>query len=119
MGEVSEEQKYEILKRAWIFVTTSIKEGWGLSVIEANYFGAPAIAYDVPGLRDSINNGETGLLIPSGDIEALANAIVKVLNDSGLRERLGQNAQSWASTFSYDRTVDEFAEVIGGVLSVE
>ena len=117
MGEVSEEQKYEILKRAWVFATTSIKEGWGLSVIEANYFGAPAVAYDVPGLRDSINDGETGLLVPAGDIEGLAKAIVRVLNDTELRERLSQNARSWASTFSYDRTAGEFAKVIEDVLS--
>jgi glycosyltransferase involved in cell wall biosynthesis len=119
IGEVSEEQKYEILKRAWIFVTTSMKEGWGLSVIEANYFGAPAVAYDVPGLRDSINDGVTGLLVPSGNIEELAKAIVKVLNDTELRERLSQNARSWASSFSYERTAEEFAKVIGGVLSGE
>lgn len=119
IGEVSEEQKYEILKRAWIFVTTSMKEGWGLSVIEANYFGAPAVAYDVPGLRDSINDGVTGLLVPSGNIEELAKAIVKVLNDTELRERLSQNARSWASSFSYERTAEEFAKVIGGVVSGE
>jgi glycosyltransferase involved in cell wall biosynthesis len=117
IGEVSEEQKIEILKRAWVFVTPSMKEGWGVSVIEANYFMTPAIAYDVPGLRDSINDGVTGLLVPPGNIEGLAKAIVRVLNDSKLRGRLSQNARGWAAGFSWDSSAKEFERVLEGVIS--
>lgn len=116
MGEVSEEEKVQILGQAWVFVTPSMKEGWGITVIEANYCGTPAIAYNVPGLRDSIRDGETGLLVPAGDMDELAGAISKVLGDSELRERLSQNAVTWASSFNWDNSAKEFVKVIGGAI---
>lgn len=119
LGEVSEEEKVKLLQQAWIFVTTSMKEGWGITVLEANACGTPAIAYDVPGLRDSIKDGETGLLVPSGDIEGLAQAITKLLTDAELRERLGGNALDWASSFDWDRSAEEFATVIRGLINGE
>jgi glycosyltransferase involved in cell wall biosynthesis len=118
-GEVSEEEKVNVLRSAWVFVTPSFKEGWGITVIEANTCGTPAIAYNVSGLRDSIKPGETGLLVPAGDIDGLAKAISRVISDSDLRSRLGQNALEWASSFSWDHSAEEFAKVIGGVVSGE
>jgi glycosyltransferase involved in cell wall biosynthesis len=116
-GEVSEEEKAEILKRAWVFVTPSMKEGWGISVIEANACGTPAIAYDVLGLRDSVKDGETGLLVPDGKIEQLAEAIVELLSDSERRAGLSQNALGWASSFSWDRSAEEFTKILEGVIT--
>ena len=87
--------------------------------MEANGCGIPAIAYDVPGLRDSIRDGETGLLVPSGDIEGLAEAIIKLLTDAELRERLGRNALDWASSFGWDRSAEEYMTVITGVINGE
>ena len=63
-----------------------MKEGFRLNVVEANALGTPCIAYDVVVLRDSVRSGETGLLVPDGDVEALANAIIKVLSDDVLRD---------------------------------
>jgi glycosyltransferase involved in cell wall biosynthesis len=117
IGEVSEEEKVEVLSRAWVFVTPSMKEGWGITVIEANDCGTPAIGYNVPGLSDSIQDGKTGLLVPSGDIKELAKAIVRVIDDSELRERLSQNARSWAAGFSWDSSAKEFEKVLDGVIS--
>lgn len=58
-----------------------LQEGWGLNVAEANALGVPCVAYNVTGLRDSIRNGETGSLVTSGDIQALAERLIKVLED--------------------------------------
>jgi glycosyltransferase involved in cell wall biosynthesis len=110
VGEVSEAEKIKILQRAWVFVTASMKEGWGITVIEANACGTPAIAYDVPGLRDCIRHGETGLLVPYGDIERLAKATVRLLGNSELREKLSLSAVNWASTFSWEKSADEFMQ---------
>jgi len=107
-GEVSGVEKIKILQQAWVFVTTSMKEGWGITVIEANACGTPAIAYDVPGLKDSIRHSKTGLLVPSGDIKGLAKAIVRLLTNSELREKLSLNAQNWVSTFDWEKSADEF-----------
>lgn len=112
LGEVSEEEKIEILQEAWIFVTTSEKEGWGITVVEANACGTPCIAYDVPGLRDSIVDAETGFLVEDGNVEELACMICKVLDDERLRGRLSRNALEYAKKFSWDESADEFERVL-------
>jgi glycosyltransferase involved in cell wall biosynthesis len=109
---VSEEGKIEVLSRAWVFVTPSMKEGWGITVIEANDCGTPAIGYDVPGLRDSIQDGKTGLLVPQGNIDRLTAAIVNVLTDEDLRNELSRNALDWASGFTWDNSAGAFSEVL-------
>jgi len=112
MGEVSEEGKMEVMSRAWVFVTPSMKEGWGITVIEANYCGTPAIGYNVPGLRDSIRDGKTGLLVSQGDVDRLADAVVSILTDGRLREQLGRGALDWASGFTWDNSAEAFSGVL-------
>jgi glycosyltransferase involved in cell wall biosynthesis len=112
-GFISEKEKAELLGSAWIFVTPSSKEGWGITVIEANACGTPAIGYDVPGLRDSIKNGRTGLLVEKdGDVKALAESIVKVLENQELGRNLSKNAFEWSKNFSWDKTAGEFAKIL-------
>lgn len=106
-GFVSEEKKVEILNRSWVVVNPSVKEGWGLTVIEANACGTPVIAANSPGLRDSVKNGETGILYPYGDIEKLAAEIVRVLTDERLRETLSQNALTWSQNFDCDKNAEK------------
>lgn len=112
LGQVSEEEKIEILQEAWIFVTTSDKEGWGITVLEANACGTPAIAYDVPGLRDSIKDGETGLLARSGDIKALSETIINMLEDDKLREKLSKNAFVYSKQFSWDESAMQMLKIM-------
>ena len=112
VGEVSEREKVKLFQKAWIFVTPSEKEGWGITVIESSACGTPCIAYNVPGLKDSIKHGYNGLLVREGNIEALANAMTKVLKDDGLRNVLSRNAIKWAKRFSWDKSADEFERVI-------
>lgn len=112
-GHIDEKEKAELLGSAWVFVTPSSKEGWGITVIEANACGTPCIAYDVPGLRDSIRDGRTGLLIKEdGDVEALAESIVEVLRNDSLRKNLSKKALKWASSFSWDKSAEEFMNVL-------
>ncbi|TRZ49436.1 MAG: glycosyltransferase family 1 protein [Dehalococcoidia bacterium] len=112
LGEVNDNKKVELFDRAWVYVTTSSREGWGLTVIEANACGTPAVAYNVPGLRDSIIDGETGLLVPYGDLEALAKAVIKVLTDDGMRKKMSINAMKWARRFDWNRTAEEVMKVL-------
>ena len=87
-GYITEAQKVDLLRRAWFTVTTSLKEGWGLTVVEANACGTPSIAADVPGLRDAVREGETGLLYTHGDSAALSACMFRLLEDGALRSRL-------------------------------
>jgi glycosyltransferase involved in cell wall biosynthesis len=76
-----------------------------------------SIAYDVPGLRDSIRNEETGLLIKEdGDVEKLAEAIIRILKDEELRMVLSENALEYSKNFSWDKTAEEFLKIVKGVV---
>ncbi len=99
-GYVDDECKRKLLQRAWVFVNPSEMEGWGISVIEANACATPAISYDVPGLREAIVDGVSGLLVP--DSEALSTSIIRVLSDEKLREKLAFGAVSRAGAFSWE-----------------
>jgi glycosyltransferase involved in cell wall biosynthesis len=116
-GYLTVEQKVDLLRRAWFTVTTSLKEGWGLTVIEANACGAPSVAADVPGLRDAVREGETGLLYPYGDIGALSARMLRILEDGALRRRLGEGALRWAATFDWDEAAEKTLAFLSGVTS--
>lgn len=111
-GYVSEEEKVRFMQEARVLVLPSQREGFGLVVIEANACGTPVVATDVPGLRDAVVNGETGLLVSYGDIEALAEAILKLLMDDELRERLPRNVVEWTKQFSWDKTAEDFLKIL-------
>jgi glycosyltransferase involved in cell wall biosynthesis len=115
-GYVSEEEKIRRMQEAHVLVLPSQREGFGLVVIEANACGTPVVATHALGLRDSIIDGETGLLVPYEDVEALANAIIRVLSDEGLREELSRNAIEWAGRFSWEKTAEEFLKVAEGAV---
>lgn len=106
-GFVTEEEKLELFRRAWVHVLTSPKEGWGITNIEAAACGTPTIASDSPGLRDSVVHGETGFLVPHGDVAALAERVRALIADRALRERLGAGARSFARRFTWDRAAEE------------
>ncbi|MFP6665181.1 MAG: glycosyltransferase family 4 protein [Deltaproteobacteria bacterium] len=112
VGFVSEEEKIDWMRRATVVVQPSHKEGWGLTVVEANACGTPVVATDVPGLRDSVRDGGNGLLVPRGDAAALAAALGRVLGDPDLRGHLAEGARSWAARFHWEAVADAFAQVL-------
>lgn len=101
-GFVSEEEKIRWIQDAAVVVQTSEKEGWGMTMIEASICNTVPIASAVEGLRDSVRDGETGLLVPYGDPSALAAAIVRVLTDAELRARLVAGGREWSGHFGWD-----------------
>jgi glycosyltransferase involved in cell wall biosynthesis len=112
-GRVSDEEKIRLLQRAWVFVTPSSKEGWGVTVIEANACGTPVVAYDVPGLRESVIDGETGLLTKEdGNVGLLTKDATTVLLDEKLREKLSKNALDHSKNFSWDKSSKEFLKIL-------
>jgi len=110
-GYTDLKEKIKLLQNAWVFVATSRKEGFGLSVLEANACGTPAVAFDVPGLKDAISN-ETGLLVKYGDVRRLAEAIVMILKDEKLRRRLSENSYRFSGLFSWDKSAEEFLTIL-------
>ena len=107
LGFVSEERKLELYRRSWAVVLPSLKEGWGITNLEAAGCGTPALAADNSALRESVRDGETGFLFPTGDVRALAAAMGRLAGDAALRERLGRGARAFAESFSWERTAQE------------
>ena len=117
-GFVSEQRKIEFLRSAHLLVHPSVKEGWGLVVIEANTQGTPAVGYNVSGLRDSVQDGKTGLLVESHNTVSLAEAIIKVLRDDGLRDSLSSNALEWSRQFNWDKAAEVFLATIENAVAI-
>ena len=103
LGFVSDEEKRRLMRRSWAVILTSPKEGWGISNVEAAACGTPALASDSPGLRESVRHGETGFLVPHGDVSALAERLLALAADPALVERLGQGARRFAEQLSWER----------------
>lgn len=109
LGFVSEERKVELYRQTWAVVFPSPKEGWGITNVEAAACGTPAVASDSPGLRESVRSGETGLLVPHGDVSALGAALRSLAGDAALRARLGRGARAFAETLPWSRAAEETA----------
>ena len=107
-GFVSQAEKVERMRRSHLAVLPSIREGWGLTNIECNSVGTTVVAADSPGLRDSVKDGETGLLYPYGDVEAMVESIMKILSNTGYRQKLEKSALEWAEKFNWDSAAGEF-----------
>lgn len=106
-GFVDDATKKQELEKSYCVVNTSLKEGWGITNIEANACGTPVISANSPGLRDSVKNGVSGLLYEYGNIQELAKMIIDVFTDKELRMKLSRGAIEWAETFSWDKSAEE------------
>jgi glycosyltransferase involved in cell wall biosynthesis len=111
-GRVSEEKNVEMMGQAGRVVIMSMMEGWGIVVIESNAAGTPVIGSDVPGLRDSIVDGKTGILSPLNDTEKLAENIITLINDSDKLQKMSIEAEKWAEKFTWDAAAEHFIEVV-------
>ncbi|MDM7916652.1 MAG: glycosyltransferase family 4 protein [Candidatus Eisenbacteria bacterium] len=116
LGHKSGAEKLAMLAQTRVLVYTSPKEGWGLSVIEANAMGIPAVASDSPGLCESVRDGETGYLVPHGDVRALAGRLIELLSDDALWSRMGRAGIEWASRFHWDAMADETEGLLARVV---
>lgn len=109
-GPVGESEKRELLSKSWVFVNPSLHEGWGISVIETNLLKTPAISFDVPGLSDSISNNYSGFLC-NGEIQMI-DKLYEILTNTKLREKMGENAYSWANKFDWDKSAKKSLRII-------
>jgi glycosyltransferase involved in cell wall biosynthesis len=107
VGFVSDEERDRLLGSARVCVCPSTKEGWGLTVIESNALGTPVVATDAPGLRDSVDPGKTGFLVPDGDVDAFADRIGALLSDTELGQRMSSAALAWSRRFDWDRAAEQ------------
>ncbi|MBU6366669.1 MAG: glycosyltransferase family 4 protein [Gemmatimonadetes bacterium] len=117
LGRVDEAAKVALLRRAWATLFASPKEGWGITNLEAAASGTPVIASDSPGIRESVRHGETGFLVPHGQVAAMAEQMRLLSGERALVERLGSAARRFAEGFTWagaaEATEAHLREVVG------
>jgi glycosyltransferase involved in cell wall biosynthesis len=112
LGYMPRKQIVDLLYRTHIFMNPSPKEGWGLTVIEANECGVPVVASRRPGLVDSVQEHTTGLLARYGDPEDFAAKAMSLLRDPERWRRMSEEAVRWARSFSWDWAADETEKIL-------
>ncbi|MDJ0347200.1 glycosyltransferase family 4 protein [Streptomyces sp. PH10-H1] len=114
-GRISEADKQQLLGSAWLLLHPAQVEGWGLVITEAAVRRTPAVGFDVPGLRDSVAHGRTGLLTPTGS--GFASAWASLALDPRRRAAMGRAARRRALDLQWTETVERFASVVDEALA--
>jgi glycosyltransferase involved in cell wall biosynthesis len=111
LGWVDEATKQRVLASSWVLAMPSVKEGWGLAILEAAANGTPAVAFRAAGgVRESVRHGATGLL--ADDLDEFTRHLAWILLNRHLRERLGEAARAHAARFTWPHTAAAFAAVL-------
>ena len=108
LGRIDKSSKTELLRKAHLLISASVKEGWGLVVTEANSQGTPAVVYDVDGLRDAVKDGATGLVTGRNTPGGLSAQIVRALQDQVLYKKLQEGAWNWSKKITFDEAYRGF-----------
>lgn len=111
-GRVPAEKKKELVRKAHIIAVTSVREGWGLIVTEANSQGTPAVVYNVSGLRDSVRHNETGLVCSNNTPQNLSENIVALLKNKDMYARLQKNAWEWSKSLTPENSYQIFKNIL-------
>ena len=104
-GRLSDDEQLDAYRSAWVVASTSGKEGWGMTLTEAAACGTPGIATDIPGHRDAIQDGQSGILV--GLNESFADRLSEVLLNDQLRATLSEGALAYAQTLTWERTATD------------
>jgi glycosyltransferase involved in cell wall biosynthesis len=114
-GRVSEQEKHRLLCAAWLLLHPALIEGWGIVVAEAAIRGTPAVGFDVPGLRDSVVNGQTGVLV--GSEGEFASAWASLALNHQVRQAMGVAAREFAERLHWSLAVEGFARAADEALA--
>ena len=109
--DLTENEKWDLIRASRILVVTSAVEGFGIVVLEANAYGIPVVASTgVP--EGAVQDGGNGLRYPFGDVPALAKKLSQLLQDGELYSRLSQNASKGVEQYRWTRVGAEFERVV-------
>ena len=117
MGAQNQDTLLYYYSAADVTVVPSRYESFGMVALEAMACGTPVIASKVGGLAFTVQDGQTGFLVPDRDPELLAAKIRSLLDDDGLRRRLGRQAAQWAGRFGWPAVADQILSVYDQVQS--
>ena len=102
LGYMNEEKKRKVLQKSHLLLHASVKEGWGLVVIEAASQGTPSVVYNVPGLNESVKNGITGIVIKENTPEELAGQAIRLYSNKDMYNKMQIEGLKWAKSLNWD-----------------
>jgi glycosyltransferase involved in cell wall biosynthesis len=111
LGRVSEEEKVRLYQRAWVVLSTSYVEGWGMTVVEANACGTPVVAYATGSMPELIKEGVNGFLVPYKDYKYAAKIMDSILEEGVVKE-LSRKSLEESMKYSWERTAWEYAKYL-------
>ncbi|MFC7534497.1 glycosyltransferase family 4 protein [Actinoplanes sp. GCM10030250] len=115
-GFVSEEHKHDLLCGSWLLLMPSLKEGWGLTIVEAGARGTPSVAFrSAGGVADAMADGETGVLVE--DEYEFFRAVRSLVMDRRRRTAMGSAAAAHARRFTWEKAGEAFSQVVAGQLA--
>lgn len=118
LGRINEKLLPSLYNCTDVFVLPSIQEGQGIVLLEAQASGKPVVAFDIGGVKETVQNGETGLLVKQEESDALADALIKLLNDKNLREIMGANGRKFiVENYTWDICAQKMLKVYREVLA--
>ncbi len=112
LGEVSKKEKIQLMQKSHLACFSSVKEGWCLVVTEVNSQGTPAVVYNVDGLRDSVIEGKTGIVVKTNTPEKIAESIIQILKNKELYEEMQRNAYWFSKQITFDNSYSDFLKTI-------
>lgn len=104
-GKVTEKKKYELLKKSHLLLHASVKEGWGLVVVEAASQGTPSVVYNVAGLRDSVINNKTGIILKENTPSEMAKQAIKLIKNKNVFKAYQKNCLEYAKSLSWEKSI--------------
>ncbi|WMT49136.1 MAG: glycosyltransferase family 4 protein [Thermoplasmatales archaeon] len=113
-GRLSDNEVADIVSASWLNIHTSTTEGWGISIIEAAASGTPTVAYDVPGVHDSVQEGMNGIRVNDGDRSALVEASYKILKSP---EKWWASSIEVAKNYSWEKSSELWGLKINEILN--
>ncbi len=116
-GHLSEEKKLDLIKKAHILLHASVKEGWGLVVIEAASMATPSVVYNVSGLRDSVKNGKTGIVLGENSSKEMARQTVSLFKNKKKYEQFQKNCLQWAGSLTWPKATEQSLALLNEVLN--
>lgn len=106
-GRVPDDKKLELMRKAHLLLHASIKEGWGLVVIEAASQGTPSVVYNVAGLRDSVKNNKTGIVLSDNTSKEMAKQVLQLIKNPAKYRSYQKNALTWAKSLTWEKSTQK------------
>lgn len=102
LGKVNNVKKFMLMQKSHILLHASVKEGWGLVVLESASVGTPSVVYNIPGLRDVVKNGKTGIVVSVNSPQELAREALMLYMDKRKYKLFQKNGKKWVQSLRWE-----------------